>query len=98
MDPEGKSHKVIHQGVRFIEKDRPQPAALIPPGAIIEDFAYPSDSVQMIGGSWVTGMLFPYAPKAAELKGKTFSLFMPVEVNGATKNYNFVFMIDDIKM
>lgn len=43
-------------------------------------------------------MLFPDAPKAAALKGKSFFLFMPIEINGATKNYNFVFVIDDIQM
>lgn len=59
---------------------------------------YPSDAVAMVGGEWMTPMLFPEAPKAALFKGKSFSVFMPLEINGATRNYNFVFRIDDIQM
>ena len=98
VDPDGKSHKVVHEGVRFIERDRAQPSATIPPGAFLEDFVYPSDAVTMVGGQWMTPMLFPEAPKAALLKGKAFSLFMPLEINGVLSNYNFVFAIDDIAL
>jgi hypothetical protein len=98
VDPEGKSHKAMHQGIRFIERDRSQSPTTIPPGATLEDFVYPSDAVTMIGNEWSTPMLFPAAPKAAAFKGKSFSVFMPLEVNGATKNYNFVFAIEDIQM
>jgi hypothetical protein len=38
------------------------------------------------------------AQAAAPLKGKTFSILLPLEANGAKKTYNFVFRIDDIKM
>lgn len=98
VDTDGKAHKIMHQGVRFMERDRQQPATTIPPGASVEDFVYPSDEVRLIGSSWSTPMLFPEAPKAAAFKGKSFSLFMPLEINGETKNYNFVFTIEDIQM
>ena len=97
VDVDGKAHKVVHEGTRLVDKDKPLPASIIPPGAALEDFVFPSDRVVLLGGQWIQQMLLPYAPAAEVLKGKTFSVFMPLEINGSKKNYNFVFAIDDIK-
>jgi hypothetical protein len=98
VDVKGAAHRVVHKGVRLMERDQPMPATTVPPGSTLEDFIFPSDEIEMLGGKWIQHMLFPDAPLAAGLKGKTFSIFLPLEVNGAKKTYNFVFRIDDIKM
>jgi hypothetical protein len=97
VDVENKSHKVMHQGVRFIERDQPQSPTTIPPGALVEDFVYPSDAATFLAGQWITPMIFPHGPRSAEYKGKNFSVFMPLQVSGAVKNYNFVFTVADVR-
>lgn len=96
VDPSGTAHKVMHDGIRFSERDSPHPASTIPPMAKLADFVYPTDAVLRSGTDWETPKLLPNFPLAASLKGKSFSIFMPLEIGGATKNYNFVFTIADV--
>ena len=97
VDIEAVAHKVLHQGVRFVQRDQPMPSTTVPPGAKVSDQIYPSDAVVFAEREWVMPPIFPAGPDALSLKGKTFSIFLPLEVNGATKNYNFVFSIDDVQ-
>jgi hypothetical protein len=80
-----------------MERDRAQPSSTVPPTATIKDFVYPTDAVIRSGNDWETPKLLPSAPLAAQLKGQSFSVFMPLEIDGVTKNYNFVFTISDVK-
>jgi len=102
VDLSSGSHKVIHDGVRYIERDKAIPLTVIPPSAKIDDFILPTDAVHYAQSGWNKGWheepLFPKPEKkeALALKGKTFSAFMPIEINSTTKNYNFVFQITDI--
>jgi hypothetical protein len=102
VDPESGSHKVMHFGVRYIERDKALAPTVIPPSAKVDDEILPTDLVHYEQYGWNKGWnkkpLFPKPEKkeARALIGKTFSAFMPVEINSTTKNYNFVFQITDI--
>ncbi len=97
VGPDGTASKVVHQGVRYADSEKSHPPSVIPPGAKLEDFVYPADLVSWSGKEWRTPALFPDAPRAAIYKGRTFSVFLPMVVNGATKNYNFAFVIEDVR-
>jgi hypothetical protein len=101
IDAFGKSHKVIHSGVKFIDKDRSQVPTTIPPNAHIEDVLVPSDYIRYIGVAglgWSKGALFPSSPEEAmRYKGRSVAVFMPLRIKGATKNYNFTFTIKDVE-
>ena len=97
VDVSGKSHKVIHSGVRYIERDRPQVPTIVPPTANVEDIVFPSDYVyysKSIG--WCKTPFFPEGPDAKIYKGRAFSIFMPLEIDGVVKNYLFTFEIEDV--
>lgn len=98
IDTSGDTHKVIHKGIRLIEKEKPQATTLVPPGARLQDFVVPIDYVIFYESlkQWDKKHLLPTGEKAANVKGLSIGLFMPVEVNGKTKNYNFAFRIDDV--
>lgn len=102
VDPSNGSHKVMHDGGRYIERDKAIPPTVIPPSAKVDDFILPTDAVHYTQSGWNKGWneepLFPKPEKkeARALIGKTFSAFMPIEINSTTKNYNFVFQITDI--
>jgi hypothetical protein len=100
VDASGDAHKVIHSGVRLVDKEAPQTPSLIPPTARINETIFPTDYV--VSGSsglseeplWPnTGYVSKDQSHLKGLEGSTFSVFMPIEVGGKTKNYSFVFKI-----
>jgi len=99
VDVLGNSHRVMHKGVKFNDRENPQPPSTIPPTANMSDIVYPTDYVSYTSGKyggWNEQDLFPEAPKAKLYKGKKFSVFMPLEIKGKTKNYFFGFKINDV--
>lgn len=96
VDIAGGSHKVMHDGVKFINRNNLQAPTVIPPGARISDFVYPTDYVTNFYGEWLEAPLFPDAPKANAFKGRSFGVFLPIEIDGKVKNYNFVFRVNDV--
>jgi hypothetical protein len=89
VDITGLAHGVVHTGVRYMERDRLQVSTLIPPSAMIEDAIIPSDHISYIPGSsggWSSRALFPASQKIDVYVGKSFSVFMPLELDGAVKN------------
>ena len=96
VDPSGSAHKVTHGGVRIIERDSAHPPTTIPPTATIEDFIVPTDAISMRFNKWEANDLLPEGREAKGLEGKIFSIFIPLEVNGAVKNYIFTFKITKV--
>lgn len=99
VDVLGGSHRVMHKGVKLNERENPQSPSIIPPTANISDLVYPTDYVSFTSGKyggWSEEVMFPEGPKAKLYKAKNFSVFMPLEINGKTKNYFFGFKIDDV--
>jgi hypothetical protein len=97
VDITGLAHSVIHTGVRYIERDRPQVPTIIPPAAMIEDAIVPSDHISYASGSgsgWSSRPLFPGLTATDLYVGKSFSVFMPLEIEGAVKNYSFAFSVE----
>lgn len=99
VDVLNKSHKILHEGVKYIDKNSSLSPTTIPPTANIEDFVFPTDNISYVSGKyggWMQELLFPQGQKAKYFSGKTFSVFMPMEINGTQKNYFFTFLIKDI--
>jgi hypothetical protein len=98
VDALGKAHKIIHEGVKYTDKGQPQPITTVPPGAFVNDVIIPVDSVYFSEGPgvWEVAPLFPGGQVAKTYEGATVSAFMPLEVNGTVKNYDFVFKITSV--
>ena len=98
VDIFGESHRVIHSGVRYIERDKLQAPTVVPPTAKVKDVII-STSCILKDDHWglVNTRLFPRGLEAKPYKGKIFSIFMPLEINGAIKNYLFSFKIVDVE-
>jgi hypothetical protein len=95
VDLDGSSHRVIHKGVRLMQKDAPQPPSTVAPGSSVEDFLYPSDKVSWDSsiGEWMEAPIWP----SMQSPGQTFGIFMPIAVNGNVKNYLFTIKIADVQ-
>jgi hypothetical protein len=98
VDITGLAHGVMHTGVRYMERDRPQVPTIIPPAAMIDDVIVPSDHISYTPGSgsgWSSRSLFPgIITETDQYIGKSFSVFIPLEFDGAVKNYLFSFRIE----
>jgi hypothetical protein len=98
VDTEGKAHRVIHNGVRLMERDKEMPTTVVPPGASVDDLIVPSDFISWESSKssrWEQKPILPAAHgfRSLKLNGATFSVFFPMQVSGVTKDYNFVFVI-----
>lgn len=99
VDPSSTAQKVMHEGVKYINRNESQPPTIIPPLAKIDDFIFPSANASYSSGrygGWSETPIFPAGEEGASYKGKTFSVFMPLEINGTVKSYSFVFKIQDV--
>lgn len=97
VDSEGNAKKITHDGVKYANRTDPQPVTTLPPSAKIQDVIIPVDNVRYVEGfGWTTGSLFPIGEEGRLYKGKNFSVFFPLEINGTKKNYSFKFQILDV--
>lgn len=98
IDLSGRSHRVIHEGTKIVDRERPQPATLVPPTGRLEDFIYPADYPKWdaIISTWDEPLMLPPSQLAEQAKGGTFSMFIPLDIGGKRRNYLFTFKIADV--
>lgn len=81
IDPNGNSHRVMHEGIKYITRDQPMPPSIVAPDSKIEDVVTPTDNVQWIGDNWSVSPLFNPIP------GTTFGSLLSLKINGKVENY-----------
>jgi len=96
IDPDSNSYPVTHEGVKYADAAAAKPPSVVPPSAKFSDAVVPANNVSFSSGSWSTRDLLTRSPLAPAMKGRTISIFMPLEINGAQKNYLFSFEITDV--
>jgi len=95
IDFESTAHRVMHEGVRYIERDKPLASTVVPPGANVTDVLIPVDSVYYesgIGGGWKTVDTLPVSLRLFD--GKTIGIYLPLKIGTASKNYLFSFRVE----
>jgi hypothetical protein len=85
------SHRVLHEGVRLIDRDKPQADSTVAPSARLDDFIYPSDYVDS------EKPILPLLDPSAAV-GATFSVFMPLEIKGHEKDFFFTFKVERVTL
>jgi hypothetical protein len=104
VDITGHSRRVIHSGVKLMERNSPQTPSVIPGKGRLNDIVYPSDHVSYYG-NWSQIPMFPclregYACTDHDRKlvaahnGLDYRVLLPVEVGKETYPYIFVFKVD----
>ena len=88
ISPTGTASRVIHSGIRLIDKNNPQAPTVIPPNSKISDIVIPSENIKYEGG-WKEGRLFE--GDYITFNGKEFSIYFPLEIKGVKKEYSFKF-------
>lgn len=108
VNENGSSGRVMHSGVKYTERNNPQPPTVVIKKAKIDDIILPTDNVYYVSGQyggWRTNPLFPNkAASAEELNSlsqkyidKTVSVLLPLQIENTVNEYIFRFKIDGFK-
>lgn len=96
INPSGQSEKVIHEGVKLVDRNAPMAPSLIPPKASLTDIITPVSRVIWNGTSWEYRMicgeqnLIPFKgfeQKDEECVNKVFGIFMAYVSEGKPLNF-----------
>jgi hypothetical protein len=87
IDPTGRSFRVIHQGVRFIDRDKPMASTIVPPGAAIRDLVYPASYVTWTGSDWQQNPLY----NRRGTTPFTFGVFLTMDIDGRKLSMSYKF-------
>jgi len=91
--PDGKASRVIHGGVKLIEKASIQAPTIVPPNARVSDILVPTENISSTTYGWNTAPLFGGENRLI-WNDKEFSIFFPLEIKGEKKEYTFKFKIN----
>ena len=97
----GSTDRVMHAGVKYINRNEAQPPSSIPSGAFIEDAIIPTSVVAFNSYSgWTEGDIFTVSLDSGRAKeqlentyGKVAKVLLPIEVDGVIKDYEFSFTV-----
>lgn len=100
----GSTDRVMHAGVKYINRNESQPPSLIPSGAFIEDAIIPTSVVAFNAYSgWSEGDMFTVSsdPKRAKDQlnntyGRVAKVILPIEIDGAIIDYEFSFTVNPL--
>ncbi len=97
-DTSGFRHRIVHEGIPFVSKDKPQEPTTIEPHGKRSDIAFPADNIVSAQHNSTDTIrpLLPGGPDAATLKGKAIDLDLTIKTNQSLKTYHFSFLIDKI--
>jgi hypothetical protein len=106
VNENGSSGRVMHAGVRYIDRNNPQPPTIIVKNAKIEDMIVPTDNVYYLSGrygGWRTKPLFPNrATTQTELNslseqyiGNIVKILLPLQIQDTINEYMFSFRVND---
>ena len=106
VDQNGSSERVMHSGVKYIDKSNPQPPTVVVKNANIDDMIVPTDNVYYTSGQyggWRTKPMFPnIASTQDELNtltqkyiGKEVKILLPLKIQETINEYIFTFKVED---
>ena len=112
LDANGQSHRVMHGGIKYTDKEKPQPPSVVVRGGRVHDIIVPTSYVNYeskeygYGSAWNEERFFE--PTAAETPrplekakdhiDKVVQVLLPLEVQGVVNEYLFMFKVNDVTL
>ena len=103
INEEGQTTRVIHSGIRLIDRYNPQVPSIIAPKTEISETLLPVENIYYLN-EWRYDYLFPQPHRDKPIKyeliadpqiGKRVSILLPFEIEGIINDYIFIFEIED---
>lgn len=106
VDENGASSRVLHSGVKYIDRNNSQPSSIVIKKGRIDDVIVPTDNIYYVSGQyggWRTEPLFENSAYTEEELnsliekniGKTVKIYLPIEIKGVMNEYIFSFVVED---
>ncbi len=104
VNENGVSGKVVHEGVRYVDRDGVQPPTVVIRKGRVNDFMIPTNKIYYLNGvGWMTAPLWPNRTKSEtdldimrqRYVGKDVQVLLPIEINGVVNEYIFTFNIEE---
>ena len=88
VDVTGRANRILHAGVRYSDRTSITAPSIVPPGATLDDFVFPSDGITLSGTSWV-------APPVIEnlRAGQTVSILLALKAGDRAALRTFRFLV-----
>jgi hypothetical protein len=109
ISADGVSHRIMHSGVKFIDRNSPQPPSVVVRKGKYQDVVLPAANVEWLkfSSKWLENPLFPswqdggtideFQKKVSVLAGKSIQILLALEIEGNINDYIFTFSIDEVK-
>lgn len=94
---DNKSSRVIHQGIRYMDKANPQTPTVIVKQTTINDIVVPSDNIYFFMNTWAIDPLIPEKLTKEEVVNSKIKFYVPIEINNKINEYLLTFTITDLK-
>jgi hypothetical protein len=97
-DIHARRRRLMHSGIRYQDRNNPIPEQVVSSGCTIQENITPVEHVFVSPrtGGYEINPLFDRSDNVTALKGKSFNLFIPIEINRTITPYNFKIMISDV--
>lgn len=110
---DGETKRVVHEGIKLIDRNSPQPPSVIIRNGKITDSLTPSDHIYYVSGQYggwrYLNLFHNYSYTTTDMnvelekakKGfldKQFSILLSFEIEGTTNDYIFNFNVNDIQL
>jgi hypothetical protein len=95
ISPNRESKRIIHSGVRYIDRNIAQAPSIVAPKTLKTDLIVPAENIYLEAGKygrWKEIELFPGDDKSV-YEGKEFSIYMPLQIGDKREEYTFTFRI-----
>lgn len=102
--PDSSISRLMHNGIKYSQKNETQVATTVPSGAKLTDVLVPTENVDysnQIG--WYVSPILKHSlttdyetEKAMSMKGKALKVLLPIKIEEVQNEYTFVFTIDDV--
>lgn len=89
--PNSGAMRVMHSGIKYISRDQPQPATIIPPGSKVSDIITPTENISYTSGrygGWSTEDLL-----TDESIGKSPKIYFPLTIGETKREYSMAFIV-----
>ncbi len=104
VDENGRTMRVIHSGIRLVDRNAAQAPSVVPKNATLDDILIPSENIYYVSGQyggWQESPLFPKYLSQEEannspILGKTVRIIFPIIIQDVQNEYIFEFTVDSV--
>lgn len=89
INQDKRSSRIVHSGIRYMDKENSQQPSLIAKNALIEETIFPTDYITLENNKWTERILF--ADKSSKNLDQEISILLAIQMENVINNYIFTF-------